>query len=106
MQRMPSQILLYEKMYALSARMAEAARAGDWETLAGFERAIAALRDAPPANDDHLPEAELRHKILLIQRILDDDAEISRHTEPWMDHLLRLIGKDTHDGKSKRPCNT
>jgi flagellar protein FliT len=28
----------------------------------------------------------------LIERILDDDAEIRRHTEPWMEHVRHLLG--------------
>ena len=28
----------------------------------------------------------------VIQRILDDDAEIRRHTEPWMEQVRRFLG--------------
>lgn len=91
MRSMLTQILLYEEMNMLSARMAEAARASDWETLAKLERSVAALRDALPDNDEALSATELQQKTLLIQRILDDDAEIRRHTEPWMEHLCRFL---------------
>lgn len=93
MLRMPtSQILLYEEMNALSSRMAEAARAKDWETLRQLARSVAALRDSLVDNDEALSDAELQQKTMLIQRILDDDAEIRRHTEPWMEHVCRFLG--------------
>ncbi len=93
MLRMPtSQILLYEEMNALSTRMAMAARAKDWEALSTLARSVAALRDSLPENDDSLSEAELQKKAILIQRILDDDAEIRRHTEPWMENVCRFLG--------------
>lgn len=82
-----SPISLYEEMNALSSRMAAAARIQDWETLRTLARSVTVLRDALPGSDSQLSEAELQHKALLIQRILDDDAEIRRHTEPWMERI-------------------
>jgi flagellar protein FliT len=31
-------------------------------------------------------------KRTLIQRILDDDAEVRRHTEPWMEQVRQFLG--------------
>ena len=86
---MPSQIKRYEEIGALSARMVEAARAQDCERLVALEKSVAALRDALLAEDDNadIMQAERSIKAALIQRILDDDAEIRRHTEPWMEHV-------------------
>ena len=83
---MPSQIDTYKEICALSARMVEAARANDWDQLVSLERNVASLRDGLLGNDDNasLSNQELDLKHGLIQRILDDDAEIRRHTEPWM----------------------
>jgi flagellar protein FliT len=94
MRRMPSQIEMYQDMSTLSARMVAAARARDWDTLIGLERAVAALRDRLMALDDNasLSEAELGLKADLIRRILDDDAEIRRHTEPWMERVRQFLG--------------
>ncbi len=90
-----SQITLYEEMNALSSRMAAAARASDWETLNRLARAVAALRDSLPENDTSLSHAEMQQKAVLIQRILDDDAEIRRHTEPWMEPVCRFLGQES-----------
>jgi len=93
---MPTQISLYKEMSALSARMVEAARAHDWDTLITLERSIAALRNSLLPDDDIENEAagELKLKSQLIQRILADDAEVRRHTEPWMEQVRKFLGSD------------
>ena len=93
---MPTQIDRYEEISALSARMVDAARRGDWDGLVDLERHVAALRDgliseASPmvGSSEALPEmARVRG---LIQQILDDDAEVRRHTEPWMEQVRQLL---------------
>jgi len=97
---MPSQIEFYEEMSLLSSRMAAAARASDWEHLIELERGIRKLRDALLAISDDEREAatDLARKHDLIQRILEDDAEVRRHTEPWMERILYFLG----DGQPRR----
>jgi flagellar protein FliT len=94
MRSMPSQIDMYQEMSALSARMVEAARSHDWEQLIALESKVAALRNVLMASDENtgLPAADRSLKAALIQRILDDDAEIRRHTEPWMEHVRQFLG--------------
>lgn len=90
---MASQIELYEEMSALSSRMAEAARAGDWDNLIELERRVATLRDTLMGTpDDPGAARDADRKRLLIRGILEDDAEIRRHTEPWMEHVRRYLG--------------
>ncbi|MCF8199314.1 MAG: flagellar protein FliT [Sulfuritalea sp.] len=91
---MPSQIELYEELSLLSARMVEAARASDWESLIVLEQAIAALRTTLTTTPDEngVPISDPVRKHSLIQRILDDDAEVRRHTEPWVERLRLLLG--------------
>ena len=91
---MPRPVELYEQMGRISSVMVEAARAGDWERLIELESGIARLRDtlmALPA-ETGLPAAVMERRRQLIGRILDDDAEIRRHTEPWMEELRHLLG--------------
>jgi len=89
---MPSQTTLYEEMSILSAQMVDAARTKDWDRLIALEHDVAALR-AMLKNDDNnaLSESALESKTRLIQRILDDDAEVRRHTEPWMERLRHFL---------------
>lgn len=88
------QINRYEEMSALSAQMVEAAQAQDWDRLIELERSVAEIRDALIAEGDsnaNLTDTERTLKAALIQRILDDDAEIRRHTEPWMEHVREFL---------------
>ncbi|WIM06713.1 MAG: flagellar protein FliT [Candidatus Nitricoxidivorans perseverans] len=103
MLRMPSQIELYEEMSALSARMVEAAQCNDWERLVALEHSVAALRDTLMAEDGaSLSDDEIGLKRALIQRILDDDAEVRRHTEPWMEQVRQFLGGATTRRKVER----
>lgn len=91
---MPSQIELYEEICALSQRMVSAAQANDWTALVELEQRVASLRDELTAGGEKfsLSTPELLHKHGLIQQILKDDAEIRRHTEPWMERIRYLLG--------------
>jgi len=91
---MSRQVEIYEEMSRISSVMVEAARAGDWLRLIELESGVARLRDALmtlPA-ETGAPVADLDRRRRLIERILDDDAEIRRHTEPWMEHVRHLLG--------------
>jgi flagellar protein FliT len=92
---MASQIEIYEEMTALSARMVEVARAGDWDNLIALERQVTALRNMLTTDEDpnaNLSADDFVRKTTLIQRILDDDAEIRRFTEPWMEQVRTYLG--------------
>lgn len=94
---MSDQFDLYEGIRALSSDMVNAARTNDWDRLVTLERGVAALRDKLIANSGPGPDAatsaaESDHKRGLIQQILEDDAEIRRHTEPWMEHVRQFLG--------------
>jgi flagellar protein FliT len=81
-------------MTALSARMVEAARRNDWDNLIELERSVGALRLRLAEEEDkyRLDISERERKATLIQRILADDAEIRRHTEPWMEQVRQFLG--------------
>lgn len=90
---MPRNIELYEEICALSERMVNAAQCGQWDELVDLEHRVAALRDTLlAADDDALTPADAERKRALIQRILADDAEVRRHTEPWMEQVRKFLG--------------
>lgn len=105
---MPAQIEIYEQMCALSARMVEAARAHDWERLVDLERSVASLRDIlmKEADDANADPGEAARKRDLIQRILRDDAEVRRHTEPWMEQVRRFLSGDARKRQVDRAYGT
>lgn len=90
---MPAQIEIYQQMCALSTRMVEAARAHDWERLIDLERAVANLRETLVGEPEGgtIDAFEAEKKRALIQQILKDDAEVRRHTEPWMEQVRRFL---------------
>ena len=91
---MASQIELYKQMSILSARMVQAARASDWDSLIDLERNVAALRSALQASVELDPAAiESGEKRRLVQCILENDAEVRRHTEPWMEQVRVFLGQ-------------
>lgn len=93
MHAMPAPLEIYEQMCALSARMVEAARAHDWDRLIELERAVGGLRDVLMQEGGAAAESseETERRRALIRRILEDDAEIRRHTEPWMEKVRRFL---------------
>lgn len=95
-----SQIDVFQEMCALSAQMVTAAQSQEWDRLVVLEQAVSSLRDLLMAdcNDGGLTVDQLDLKAVLIQQILDNDAEIRRHTEPWMEHMRQFLG----DGARKR----
>lgn len=90
---MPAQIEIYEQMCAISQRMVDAARANDWDTLIDLEQAVARLRDALAEESERAADglASTEKKRELIHRLLKDDAEIRRHTEPWMEQVRMFL---------------
>lgn len=95
MLNMNSQIEIYENMGTLSARMAEAARAHDWDELVSLEKSVVQLKASLETDDDNskLSANEIERKRSLIQQILEDDAEVRRHTEPWMEQVRKFLGE-------------
>lgn len=102
MPAMASQIEIYEEMSALSAHMAEAARAHEWDRVIDLENAVAALRntlmsDTSPGTA--LSATDQTRKAALIQKILADDAEVRRHTDPWMERVRHFLGRNNQRKK-------
>lgn len=87
-------LALYESMSEISAQMVEAASACDWDRLAALEKDCAGLARHLEANGEpiRLSDAEKTRKRDLIHRILADDAEVRRHTEPWMEQTRQFLG--------------
>lgn len=104
MSLMPNQIEIYEDMSTLSAQMVEAARTQDWDHLGLLEQSVSRLRNIlmQEESNSSLSSSETERKRLLIQRILEDDAEIRRHTEPWMEHVRQFLGSSNQQRQVER----
>jgi flagellar protein FliT len=83
----------YESIAAASTGMLDAARASDWDALVEHEkncaRLIDTLRSAGP--EYRLGPESLERKNAIIRRLLAEDAEIRRLTQPWLARLEDLL---------------
>ena len=102
-------IARYESISEASARMLDAARHGDWETLTVAEaecaRLIDALQASMPLTVLALDPVRDRQRITVLQIILGHDAEIRTLTQHWLhglEQLLRSAGLD-HLARGSRP---
>ena len=85
-----SQILIdyYKAIEDSSLKMLDAAKAEDWEQVVRFEGACAVLIEqlrAKAQSEDLLP-AQRTEKTHIMQRILQNDAQIRYLAEPWLAH--------------------
>lgn len=91
----------YETIALITGQMLDAARSGNWENLVALEQdcrrhveKLTALETMP-----HLTGPDLEHKIELIHKVLADDAEIRKLTEPWMAKLQQFLGSTAQERK-------
>ncbi len=86
-------LALYEEIERLTGSMLGAAHRADWERLveleAGCAICIESIKGCPvPAQ---LSDELRQQKVELLKRILSNDREIRKLTEPWMKNLGKLI---------------
>ena len=85
-----SQVLInyYKAIEDSSFQMLNAAKAEDWDQVVHFEGACAVLIEqlrARAHNEELLPE-QRSEKTRIMQRILNNDAQIRYLAEPWLAH--------------------
>jgi flagellar protein FliT len=99
-----SALALYESMSALSTQMVEAASACDWDRLVVLEQNCAGLARHLESDGEpiQLTQVERARKAALIRQILADDAEVRRHTEPWMAHVRQYLGGGARERSMRR----
>lgn len=91
---MPQSLLdYYLAIEQMSQRMLEAAEGADWDAVARHESACAILieqlRDLG-RSQELLPE-QRKDKARIMQRILQNDAQIRNLAEPWLAHFDESI---------------
>ncbi|MBT3067585.1 flagellar protein FliT [Rhodoferax sp. U11-2br] len=78
----------YKAIEDSSARMLDAAKSEDWEQVVHFEGACAVLIEqlrSRASSEQLLPE-QRAEKTRIMQRILNNDAQIRYLAEPWLTH--------------------
>lgn len=83
----------YKAIEDSSAKMRDAAQAEDWDEVMRFEGACAVLIEQlrhKSQSESLLPEQRSeKHKIM--QRILQNDAQIRIMVEPWLSYMERRL---------------
>lgn len=88
----------YRAIEDSSARMRDAAKAENWEEVARFEGACAVLIEQlrhKARSEDLLPE-QRSEKVRIMQRILQNDAQIRDLVEPWLAHFEQKFEAKQH----------
>jgi len=82
----------YQSLSTITGQMRDAAAVGEWDRLIALElecrQKVEALkpRDIIPSNPD-----ERAQKLVLLKKILADDADIRNRTVTWMEQLQRIM---------------
>jgi flagellar protein FliT len=95
----------YEAVSVTSAQMVDAAKNSDWDRLIALEQDCRDLVARLKRIDDGSPRPDApytQRKVALIRKVLADDAEIRRYTEPWMERLQALLGSARHEQRLQR----
>jgi flagellar protein FliT len=82
---------MYENIAGLTAKMAVAAQAGDWDGLAKLENQCAAQASAAQSGVPALDGALRMRKIDLLKQIMANDRAVRDVTEPWMGQLANAM---------------
>lgn len=99
---------IYVSISAKTGAMLEAAKASDWDRLVLLEQDCRALIDRLKRTDTGPPAGAqfAQRKVALIRKVLADDAEIRKFTEPWMNQLEAYLGRARQEQKLQRAYQT
>jgi len=91
-----------------TGQMLDAARNSDWDRLVALEQDCRALIDTLRRSDaDAGAGADyLRRKVAILRKVLADDAEIRKFTEPWMSQLETYLGSARKEQGLRRAYET
>jgi flagellar protein FliT len=101
-------LAIYVAISAKTGEMLEAAKSSDWDRLILLEQDCSALidrlkrTDAGPAAGAQFAQ----RKVALIRKVLADDVEIRKFTEPWMNQLEVYLGRARQEQKLQRAYGT
>jgi flagellar protein FliT len=96
---------VYGSISAKTGEMLEAAKGSDWDRLASLEQDCRALAETLRRVDNGAPGSDaayLQRKAELIHKVLADDADIRKFTEPWMNQLAAYLGTARQEYQLRR----
>jgi flagellar protein FliT len=90
-----SQILIdyYKAIEDSSSKMLDAAKSEDWDQVVRFEGTCAVLIEQlrERASHEQLQPEQRAEKTRIMQRILNNDAQIRYLAEPWLTHCEQYL---------------
>jgi flagellar protein FliT len=94
----------YEFLSSITAQMRVAATHGQWDQLVELEKQCSQHVEVMKTQDVGIsPDENTRlRKVELIRKILEDDAEIRNHTEPWVAQLQRIMQSTGQERRLQR----
>ncbi len=95
---------IYEAIGVKTGAMLEAAKHSDWDRLTALERECCALVETLKRTDAGAGAGArfVQSKIAFIRKVLADDAEIRKLTEPWMAQLENMLGSARTERRLRR----
>ena len=97
----------YESLAGITAKMREAADQDEWDLLSELEeQSTAQVAELKTLDLAPIDEATRLRKVVLIKRILADDAAIRSKMEPWMAQLQRIMDAARSEDRLQKAYTT
>lgn len=95
---------IYESISAKTAEMLVAAKSSDWNRLVALEHDCRALIETLKRTDAGAGAGArfVQRKVAFIRKVLADDAEIRKLTEPWIAQLESYLGNARQEHRLRR----
>lgn len=99
---------LYASIAAKTGQMLDAAKGSDWDRLVELERDYSGLIERLKLTDGGCAGGAhfMQSKVAYIRKVLADDAEIRKFTEPWMNQLAAYLGSARQRHRLRRAYET
>jgi flagellar protein FliT len=99
---------IYGSLSIKSGEMLDAAKSSDWDQLIALEQDCSALIDSLRLADTGACRDTdyMQRKAAIIRKVLADDAEVRKFTEPWMHRLEAFLGSARREYRLQRAYET
>ena len=99
---------IYGSISTKTGEMLEAAKSSDWDRLVALEQDCRALIETLKRTDAGAGAGArfVQLRIAFIRKVLADDAEIRKFTEPWMARLETYLGSARQERRLRRAYET
>lgn len=99
---------IYGSISTKTGEMLDAAKKSDWDRLVALEQDCRALIETLKRSDAGADAGArfVQRKIAFIRKVLADDVEIRKFTEPWMTQLEAYLGSARQEHRLQRAYET